>query len=362
MEPVSKKDQYTPIEKNKIRLYYFLGSGSAIVLLAVFIFVVHIRGLHQEYQKKINQLSAAIISEKKHFLENAVSRTIYMIESERDYTKRVFSSRKLSQNQIDRISIKRISNSIRDLRLIDDGYVWVNRIIDYQGGERYAIRQIHPNLPHTEGEYLSTKATDIKGNTPYLTELEGVRTKGEIFFDYYFKKMDSEKIAHKLTYAKLYKPWNWVVATGVYLDDVDELVHIETGKMRETLINQIIYTFIVVVFVFILSIVILVSFEKKIRNLILAYEDRIRIYTERLIGEKLKTEKALAEVDQLKGLLPICSSCKNVRDDSGYWSQIESYISAHSKAEFTHSLCPDCAKKLYPDIFDEEKKITGNNT
>jgi len=354
MELESKNEKYIPIEKNKIRLYYFLGSGSAVIILALFISVFHIRGLYQEYQKKINQLSESIISEKKHFLENAVTRTIYMIEWERNNTKRLMSSKNLSQNQIDKISIERISSLIRDLRLIDDGYIWVNHILDYDGGDKYAIRQIHPNMPHTEGQYLSTKTTDIKGNTPYLTELKGVRTKGEIFFDYYFKKMGSEKIAHKLTYAKLYKPWNWVVATGVYLDDVDELVSSETRKMQETLNNQIIYTMIIVVLVLIISIAILMSFEKQIRNLILNHEHRIKLYTDRLIDEKEKTEAALSEVDQLRGMLPICSSCKKVRDDSGYWSQLESYISVHSKAEFTHGLCPDCAKKLYPNIFNKE--------
>ena len=66
---------------------------------------------------------------------------------------------------------------------------------------------------------------------------------------------------------------------------------------------------------------------------------------------------ALIEVKTLSGLLPICSSCKKIRDDSGYWSQIEMYLEEHSDAEFTHSLCPDCARRLYPDIFtDEEKK------
>jgi hypothetical protein len=68
---------------------------------------------------------------------------------------------------------------------------------------------------------------------------------------------------------------------------------------------------------------------------------------------------ALAEVKQLGGLLPICSSCKKIRDDKGYWTQIESYISHHSEAEFSHSICPDCAKKLYPDIdLSNDKKNT----
>jgi len=61
-------------------------------------------------------------------------------------------------------------------------------------------------------------------------------------------------------------------------------------------------------------------------------------------------EKAVKEVKNLSGLLPICSSCKKVRDDKGYWNQIESYIESHSEADFSHSICPECAKKLYPDL------------
>ena len=61
-------------------------------------------------------------------------------------------------------------------------------------------------------------------------------------------------------------------------------------------------------------------------------------------------EKALSEVKALSGLLPICASCKKIRDDRGYWNQIESYISKHSDAQFSHGICPVCAKKLYPDI------------
>jgi len=50
-------------------------------------------------------------------------------------------------------------------------------------------------------------------------------------------------------------------------------------------------------------------------------------------------------------MLPICAACKKIRDDKGYWNQIESYIREHSEAEFSHGICPDCAKKLYPDYY-----------
>ena len=59
-------------------------------------------------------------------------------------------------------------------------------------------------------------------------------------------------------------------------------------------------------------------------------------------------ERALLEVKMLRGFLPICASCKKIRDDEGYWNQIESYIKEHSEAEFSHGICPECAKKLYP--------------
>ncbi len=63
-----------------------------------------------------------------------------------------------------------------------------------------------------------------------------------------------------------------------------------------------------------------------------------------------KLQQALSEVKTLRGFLPICASCKKIRDDTGYWRQIESYIREHSEAEFTHGICPECMKKLYPDL------------
>lgn len=61
-------------------------------------------------------------------------------------------------------------------------------------------------------------------------------------------------------------------------------------------------------------------------------------------------QSALANVKTLRGLLPICSHCKKIRDDKGYWNRIETYIQARSEAEFSHSICKECAKKLYPDL------------
>lgn len=76
--------------------------------------------------------------------------------------------------------------------------------------------------------------------------------------------------------------------------------------------------------------------------------EKIEEERDRLIVE---LKEALAKVKQLSGFLPICASCKKIRDDKGYWNQIEAYIRDHSEAEFSHGICPDCAKKLYPDFY-----------
>lgn len=72
---------------------------------------------------------------------------------------------------------------------------------------------------------------------------------------------------------------------------------------------------------------------------------------ERLISE---LTEALSRVKVLSGLLPICSSCKKIREDGGYWRQIEAYLLEHSEAVFSHSICPQCMERLYPQYGDEE--------
>jgi hypothetical protein len=67
-------------------------------------------------------------------------------------------------------------------------------------------------------------------------------------------------------------------------------------------------------------------------------------------------QDALADVKLLSGLVPICASCKKIRDDQGYWTQIESYIQDRSDAKFSHSICPDCAQKMYPQYMAKIKE------
>ncbi len=66
-------------------------------------------------------------------------------------------------------------------------------------------------------------------------------------------------------------------------------------------------------------------------------------------------QMALKEIKTLRGILPICSACKKIRDDQGYWNRLEAYLYKHSEATFSHGLCPDCARKLYPELYDAQE-------
>ena len=82
---------------------------------------------------------------------------------------------------------------------------------------------------------------------------------------------------------------------------------------------------------------------------------RIVTLQNRLADKVLELESALAQIKTLRGIIPICARCKRIRDDRGFWDHVETYISAHSEAIFSHSLCPDCLIKFYPAKAPEGK-------
>lgn len=155
-----------------------------------------------------------------------------------------------------------IAASIKDQKFDNGSYIWVNEVINYDGGDDYAIRRIHPNLPETEGMYLSTHMTDIKGNYPYLAELEGVKKDGELFFNYYFKELNSETISEKLTYAKLYKEYDWIIAMGIQNSEIEKHIFIVNEKMKAMTFSSALQLLIALIALVLIALVVILFIEK----------------------------------------------------------------------------------------------------
>ncbi len=132
------------------------------------------------------------------------------------------------------------------------------------------------------------------------------------------------------------------VGTTIAICDITDLI-VETRK-------SIMSLGVAILVVVLLILLFYYRYSGIIENQVAAYRNNL----EDLVKERTRElHMALDEVKVLSGFLPICASCKQIRDDKGYWTQVESYISDRSEAEFTHSICPKCAKKLYSDYYKE---------
>jgi len=138
------------------------------------------------------------------------------------------------------------------------------------------------------------------------------------------------------------------------------LVRPYTGRVERFL--DLYQTFIVATFVITLIIVMILKAYRDEKERTTAMNQRLSENLEELQRTNRALANALDEVKTLSGLLPICASCQKVRNDKGYWDRIEIYIEAHSEATFSHGLCPECASRLYPDIFPEGDQTPSATT
>jgi len=193
------------------------------------------------------------------------------------------------------------------------------------------------------GEILFSTSSDEIGNINTERYFEEIVARGGVYTK--LVRKNTESLEHQKmsvdvveTYVPLMKDGLFLGAFEIYYDITEKKQNLE----RLLRISFVIVT-VLALAVLLTSVVNFVKENRMVTERGRAQEER-----EKLIVELQNT---LAEVRTLSGLLPICASCKKIRDDQGYWSQIEDYVSSHSKATFSHGICPECAKKLYPEYY-----------
>jgi diguanylate cyclase (GGDEF)-like protein len=297
-------------EASKVRrVYYYIS-----LVLVVFVFIVfassHFAALKRQEDETVARLEATVLNTTKAYLKDAVDRTISEIDLERRLVREemgVTPGDAEAERRADEIVRSRMIVRIRETRLKDNGYLWVNEVVDFAGGPRYARRLVHGFLPETEGMMLSTEVIE-NGSNPYLAELEGVVRDGETYTSYYFAKPGEQIPSPKLSYARLYPDFSWIVATGAYLDDLDKVVAIER-KLAEANHNERAASSVFSLLLALLSVVVLVIVVDQVTSKTIAASYKRILATEKALREeKHKVEEAyslmkeLAERDELTGL------------------------------------------------------------
>ena len=199
------------------------------------------------------------------------------------------------------ILLKEVRSSIYTSFHPEDHNIWIDQILNYDGGPNYAWRLIHPEEPEIEDSTISTLTMKIDENSQNLILLEGLKHHGEVFNDYHIEDPLSGKIIRRLSYARLYDKYDWVITTEIDLEELDRYVLIEQNNLK-TLYRMRLQHFSIIMLISVsLSILLLYFLERRITELINNYNLQLQEEKEKLT-RAYDQMKELAFIDSLTGL------------------------------------------------------------
>lgn len=175
-------------------------------------------------------------------------------------------------------------------------YFFAYEILNMQGGDDFALMVVNPNRPDLRGELISTNEKDFNGKKFREEFMKNIREKNESYTLYSYKKPDEKAIQNKLSYFKYYEPFNWVIALGIYTDDIEGKIAIKKLQLEEKIKKQIYQN--LVLFILFLAIAIFVSIiiSHKIDEILQKYEEKVKKYSKELellnqgLEEKIRKE------------------------------------------------------------------------
>ncbi len=200
------------LAKQEYRRYVLITAGGIVVSLFIILTLFY----------AVTRFSArltydVVLNMKKDMLKENVENFISYIDVELNEAENKGLDKDGEADYAYEVAYRKIYSESHD----DGTYMWIQKVLDYDGGDDYAIRLIHPNLKDTEGTLLSTNVVNEMGMKAYEEELNGVKENGSTYLRYAFKKLNSDSVSEKITYSCLYKRLDWIVCMGVNIDDLE---------------------------------------------------------------------------------------------------------------------------------------------
>lgn len=330
----------------------------APAVMAVFLFVLAVFGVFLPTYRQ------SLLNGKKDMIRE-LTRTAWSILAEMEEKERagVMSRAQAQQAAIAAIRGIHYGKENKD-------YFWINDMRPYM--------IMHPFRPDLEGRDISD-FSDPNDVHLFMDSVKTVQSSNEGFISYMWQWKDNpDHIVPKLSFVKAFAPWGWILGTGIYLEDVRQETALLTRRLLYASLAILALVSLLAGLLVFQSLQAarlrrkaeqeLLEHQNQLENLIEKRTADLQQANARLLvdiaarqaaeeeKERLITElrQALEDIKTLQGIIPICAFCKQIRDDSGYWNQLEKYVTEHSHAEFSHAICPKCMAERYPGSEDDD--------
>jgi len=266
-------------EKNlpKIIIYVFMIIMSSMILMISYFYV---KNTYTNFEIEMQNFRQQYHNQQKINLKREVNTIIDVIKYN------IIKDNADEEEQKE--DVIRLLNNI-SFQETKSNYFFVYEILNFEGGDDFAILKVNPNRRDLIGQKISTNYEDSKGNKFREKFLNDIRVLGESYTQYSYKKLNSNEIKQKISYFKLFPEWNWVIAVGLYMDEVNEVIENKRKTLELEVKNQVMQN--IVLFGMFLSIAFLISLAvaKKIDEVLKNYQNQVRL-NELNLEQRVKEE------------------------------------------------------------------------
>ncbi len=248
-------------------------------------------------ERGIKDSKKTYINSQKELIKREVHSIIEMIKFKKATLEALNSVKKEDEYK------KELKAWIKSIRFgkKKDNYLFVYKIENFQGGDNFAKLIVNPNRPDLENKYISDKYEDANGKKFRKVFLKEVDKQGYSFVNYMYKKPDTHDIRPKVSYFKLYPNWDWVIAAGVYLDDIDVEIAQKKASLKRTLQIEITSAILIFLFFSLVANAFAIFLGKQIEKFLNTYNSQVEQKTAELKNlNKTLTKRVLEEVRNSK--------------------------------------------------------------
>jgi len=272
-------------EKNisKMIIYIFIIIMTTMILLISYFYV---KNTYEDFEIQMQRFVQDQYDDQKSTLKKEIDTIIDIINY--NSTKNNEDERELKADTV------RLLNNIKFDR-DKSNYIFVYQINNINGGDDFAKMLVNPNRPDLLNIPISTNYKDSNGKKFREAFMDDIRKKGESFTTYTYKKVYSDETKMKLSYFRYFKRWNWVIAVGVYVDDIEKEIAINKDHLENRVKNQVFQNILLFLLFLSIAIVISILVSKKIDEVLKSYRQRVYFKSKQLKELNENLEKKVEE-------------------------------------------------------------------